>query len=67
MPTWNYKFELPGESYSVSDTQNYFEYLIKKLETLTDNLPVRIHVNTTEKIVALKIKTDYYLKHLTPE
>ena len=67
MPTWNYKFELPGESYSVSDTQNYFEYLIKKLETLTDNLPVRIHVNTTEKIVPLKIKTDYYLKHLTPE
>ena len=67
MPTWNYKFELPGESYSVSDIQDYFEYLIKKLGTLTDNLSVRIHGNTTEKIVALKIKAEYCLKHLTPE
>ena len=23
-PTWNYEFELPDGSYSVSDTQNYF-------------------------------------------
>ena len=29
-PTWNYKFELPDESYSVSDIQDYFEYILKK-------------------------------------
>ena len=26
-PTWNYKFELPDGSYSVSDIQDYFEYI----------------------------------------
>ena len=29
-PTWNEKFELPDESYSVSHIQDYFEYIIKK-------------------------------------
>ena len=29
-PTWNDKFELPDESYSVSDVQVYFEYISKK-------------------------------------
>ena len=27
-PTWNDEFELPGCSYSVSDIQYYFEYII---------------------------------------
>ena len=35
-PTWNNKFELPDGSYSVSDIQNYFEYIIKKHEAVTD-------------------------------
>ena len=26
-PTWNFKFELPDGSYSVSDIQDYFEYI----------------------------------------
>ena len=29
-PTWNEEFELPDGSYSVSDIQDYFEYIIKK-------------------------------------
>ena len=29
-PTWNYEFNLPDGSYSVSDIQDYFEYIIKK-------------------------------------
>ena len=28
--TWNDNFELPDESYSVSDMQDYFEYIFKK-------------------------------------
>ena len=28
--TWNDKFELPGGFYSVSDIQDYFEYILKK-------------------------------------
>ena len=29
-PTWNDKFELPDGSYSVSDIQDYFKYILKK-------------------------------------
>ena len=28
-PTWNEEFELPDESYSISDIQDYFEYILK--------------------------------------
>ena len=34
-PTWNDKFYLPDGSYSVSDIQQYFEYIIKKLKTVS--------------------------------
>ena len=37
-PTWTYEFNLPDGSYSVSDIQDYFEYIIKKHETIADNL-----------------------------
>ena len=30
VPTWNDEFELPDGSYSVSDIQDYFEYILKK-------------------------------------
>ena len=30
VPTWNDEFELPDESYSISDIQDYFEYILKK-------------------------------------
>ena len=33
-PKWNDEFNLPDESYSVSDIQDYFEYNIKKHETI---------------------------------
>ena len=28
--TWNEEFTLPDESYSISDIQDYFEYILKK-------------------------------------
>ena len=40
--TWNEEFELPNRSYSVSDIQGYFEYIIKKNETVTDNPSIMI-------------------------
>ena len=46
-PTWNNKFELPDGSYFIPDIKDYFEYTIKKHETVTDNIPVRIHVSKT--------------------
>ena len=65
-PTWNEKFELPDESYSVSDIQNYFEHIIKKHETLTENFLIRIYVNKIENIIKSRIKTEYYLELLKP-
>ena len=29
-PTWNDEFDLADRSYSISDIQDYFEYIIKK-------------------------------------
>ena len=33
-PTWNEKFELPDGSYSVSDIQDYFKYILKNMRQL---------------------------------
>ena len=30
-PTWNEEFKLPDESYSISDIQNYYEYVFKSI------------------------------------
>ena len=61
-PTWNEEFELPDGSYSVSDIQDYFEYILKKHETVTDNLSIRIYINKIEIRIIFKIKTRYYLE-----
>ena len=60
-PTWNEKFELPNGSYSVSDIQDYSEYILKKHETVTDNRSIRIYVSKIKNRITLKIKTGYYL------
>ena len=55
-PTWNEEFDLPGGSYSVSDIQDYFEYILKKRGEETDN--PSINVNKTENKSHLKLKPD---------
>ena len=40
-PIWNDTFDLPDVSYSIADIQDYFEFIIKKQETLTENPPVQ--------------------------
>ena len=66
-PTWSEKFELPDGSYSVSDIQDYFEYILKKHSESVDNPPIRIYVNKIENRITFKIKNEYYLELLTPE
>ena len=44
-PTVNEEFELPDDSYSVSDIQDYSEYIIKKHKIVTDNLSIMICIN----------------------
>ena len=31
-PTWNDEFDLPDGSYSISDIQDYFEYIIRNMK-----------------------------------
>ena len=66
-PTWSEEFELPDGSYSISDIQYYFEYILKKHSESVDNPPIRIYVNRTENRITSKIKSGYYLELLTPE
>ena len=66
-PTRNDTFDLPDRSYSVFDIQDYFEYIIKKHETIADNCPVQIYVNKIKNRIAFKIKTGYKLELLTKE
>ena len=66
-PTWNDEFNLPDGSYSVSDIQDYFEYIIKKHETIADNPPVQTYVNKIKNRIVFKIKTGYNLELLTEE
>ena len=66
-PTWNDKFELPDGSYSVSNIQDYFEYILKKHGENTDKPSVQIYVNKIENRVTFKIKNGYSLELLTPE
>ena len=65
--TWNGEFELPDGSYSVSDIQDYFEYIFKKHGEKTNNPSVRIYVNKIKNRIMFKINTGYYLEPLTPE
>ena len=45
--TWDETFDLPDESYSIADIQDYFEFIIKKHETVTsdESSPVLIYPN----------------------
>ena len=66
-PTWNDTFDLPDGSYSISDIQDYFEFIIKKHETLTENPPIQIYPNKSKNRIVFKIKTGYKLELLTSE
>ena len=61
-PTWNDTFDLPDGSYSIADIQDYFEFIIKKHETLTENPPVQIYLNNIKNRIAFKIKTGHKLE-----
>ena len=66
-PTWNDTFDVPDGSYSIAALQNYFEYIIKKHETITNVSPVLIYVNEINNRIAFKIKSGYKLELLLKE
>ena len=66
-PTWNYEFQLPDGSYSVSHIQDYIEYIIKKRGTLTTVPPIHAYINRINNRLVFKIKDGYKLELQTPE
>ena len=66
-PTWNDTFDLSDGSDSIEDIQDYFEFIIKKHETLTENPPVQIYPNEIKNRIVFKIKTGCKLELLSPE
>ena len=65
--TWNEEFELPDGSYSISDIQDYFEYMLKKHWEKAVNPAIKRYVSKVESTITFEIKKGYYLEHLTPE
>ena len=64
---WNDTFDLPDCSYSISDIQDYFEFIIKKHETLRENPPIQIYPNKIKNRIIFKVKTGYKIELLSPE
>ena len=58
---------MPDGSYSVSDIQEYFEYIIKKHETIVDNPPVKIYVDKIKNRIVFKTETGHKLELLSKE
>ena len=58
---------MPDGPYSVAALQNYFEYIIKKHETIADVSPVLIYVNEINNRIVFKIKSGYKLELLSKE
>ena len=56
---------MPDGSYSVSDIQDYSEFIIKKHETLVENSPMQIYPNKIKNSIVFKIKTGYKLEVLS--
>ena len=66
-PAWNQEFTVPDGSYSVSDIQGYFKYILKKHGENTDKPSIQIYVNKIENRITFKIKNGYSLELLTKE
>ena len=62
-PTWYEEFKLSGRTYSVSDIQYYFEYILKKHGEDIDKPPVFIYVNKIENRVTFKWKMNIALNY----
>ena len=52
--TWNEEFNLPDGSYSVSDTQDYFDYILKNV--------MKILINHQYRYMQIKLKIRLHLK-----
>ena len=63
----NDELELSDRSYSLSNIQDYFEYVYKKHGKNIDKPAVQIYVNKIENRITFKIKDERTLDFLAPE
>ena len=54
-------------SYNIPEIQDYFEYIIKKHETIAETAPILIYANNINNRIVFKIKTGYKLELLSEE
>ena len=47
--------------------KNYFKYILKRHDKVTDNPSITKYVNKIENRITFKIKTGYYIEILTSE
>ena len=66
-PTWNHKLKLPDGLYSISDIQDFFQYIVEKHVEKNNNHSIRIYSNKIENGLTFKIKTVYYFELLTSQ
>ena len=59
-PTWREEFNLPDGSYSITDIQDYFIYILKKHGENVDNPSIINYVNKLENRITFKIKSDIF-------
>ena len=65
--TWNEEFILQDGSYSISDIQDYFQYVLKKHGENIDKPSIQIYVNKIKNRIKFKIKKGYTLELSTKE
>ena len=58
---------MPDGSYFISDILHYFEYIIKKHETIAHDPRVQIYTNKVKNRIVFKVKKGYILELLSPE
>ena len=62
-PTWNDEFELPDGSYSVSNVQDYSEYIVEKGGTLTTTPLIRVYIiRINNRFTKLQLQTPEIMK-----
>ena len=64
---WNKQLALRDGSCSLSDIQDYFKYIIKNYEAVTDDPSIRAYLNQLGKRITFRIKAGYYLELLMPK
>ena len=58
---------MPDGSYNIPEIQDYFEYIIKKHETIAKTAPILNYTNNITSRIEFKIKTVYKLELLSKE